>query len=275
MPLIHPTALVDPSAELASDVAVGPYCVIDTDVRIGAGTRLGPFCHLYPGAELQEGVILDNGVVVGNAPQDQKYSGEPTRVIVGAGTRLREYVTVNRASTPGGITRVGNHCLIMAYAHVAHDCEIGDYAIVANAVQLGGHVRIGENAIVSGMTGVHQFVSIGTGAFIGGGLRVDQDVPPFCRALGDPLRWGGLNLVGLRRKDSQTETMRFLESFYRMLYRAGEPVALAWMKEQTGFTEIASALEYFFSKHQRTLLRRGLENQGKTQTHHPRPRRMD
>ena len=258
MPQIHPTAIVDPAAELAADVVVGPYCMIDAGVRLSAGTRLGPFCHLYSGTELGEGVVLDDGVVVGNAPQDLKYSGESTRVVIGTGTRLREYVTVNRASASGGFTRVGSNCLIMAYTHVAHDCEIGDYAIVANAVQMGGHVRIGENAIVSGMTGIHQFVSIGAGAFIGGGLRVDQDVPPFCRALGDPLRWGGLNLVGLRRKDSETEAMRFLESFYRRVYREGEAVAMEWMKEQTDFPEIKSALEKFFSQHQRTLLRRGL-----------------
>ena len=259
MPQIHSTAVVDPSAELAADVVIGPYSVLDAGVRIGAGTRLGPFCHLYSGTELGESVILDDGVVVGNAPQDLKYSGETTRAVIASGTRLREYVTVNRASTRGGTTSVGKNCLIMAYSHVAHDCEIGDYAVVANAVQMGGHVRIGENAVVSGMTGIHQFVSIGSGAFIGGGLRVDQDVPPFCRALGDPLRWAGLNLVGLRRKDSETEAMRFLESFYRMLYREGESTALNWMQDQKDFEEIKTALGDFFLHHKRTLLRRGAD----------------
>lgn len=258
MPHIHSTAIVHPEASLAVDVIVGHYCVIDAGVSIARGSQLGPFCHLYSGTELGEGVVLDDGVVIGNEPQDQKYSGELTRVIIGAETRLREYVTVNRASTPGGVTRVGSNCLIMAYSHIAHDCEIGDYAVVANAVQLGGHVRIGENAIVSGMTGVHQFASIGAGAFVGGGLRVDQDVPPFCRALGDPLRWGGLNLVGLRRKGSETETMRFLETFYRMLYRDGKESALNWMGEQENFEEVKTGLADFFLRHKRTVLRRGM-----------------
>jgi UDP-N-acetylglucosamine acyltransferase len=257
MPRIHSTALVHPHAVLAEDAVIGPYCVVDAGTQLAAGVRLGPFCHLYPGTELGEGVVLDDGVIVGNAPQDQKYSGEPTRVLIGAGTRLREYVTVNRASTPGGVTRIDNDCLIMAYTHVAHDCDIGPRAILANGVQLGGHVRIGENAIVSGMTGVHQFVCIGAGAFIGGSLRVDQDVPPFCRALGDPLRWGGLNLVGLRRGGAETEVSRFLESFYRMLYRDGEAAARESIHAQDVPEEIKMALEDFFSRHKRTLLRRG------------------
>ncbi len=260
MPHIHPTALIHPGAELATDVVIGPYCSVDAGTRLAAGVRLGPFCHLYPGTELGAGVILDDGVVVGNEPQDQKYAGEATRVIIGSRTRLREYVTVNRASASGNATRIGNDCLIMTYTHVAHDCHIGDRAIVANAVQLGGHVRIGEGAIVSGMTGVHQFVSIGTGAFVGGGLRVDQDVPPLCRALGDPLRWGGLNLVGLRRKGSEMETLRFLESFYRTLYRDGEDTALEWIREQENFADVKTDLADFFSRRQRTLLRRGSRN---------------
>ena len=254
---IHSTALVHPEATLAADVVVGPYCVIDAGVSIERSSQLGPFCHLYPGTELGEGVILDDGVVIGNEPQDQKYSGESTHVIVGAGTRIREYATVNRASTPGGTTRIGRDCLIMAYTHVAHDCDIGNRVVLANAIQLGGHVRIGEGAVVSGMTGVHQFASIGAGAFVGGGLRVDQDVPPFCRALGDPLRWGGLNLVGLRRKGSESETMRFLETFYRMLYRDGQESALNWMGEQEDFEEIKTGLADFFLHHKRTVLRRG------------------
>jgi UDP-N-acetylglucosamine acyltransferase len=254
---IHPTALIHPDAELASDVHIGPYCSVDAGVRIAAGVRMGPFCHLYSGAELGENVILDDGVVIGNEPQDQKYSGAATRALIGAGTRLREYVTVNRASSPGNTTRIGSDCLIMAYSHVAHDCDLGDRVVVANAVQMGGHVRMGDGAIVSGMTGVHQFVTIGAGAFVGGGLRVDQDVPPFCRALGDPLRWGGFNLVGLRRSGTETRTLPFLESFYRMLYREGESSARDWAKRQGDFEDIETLLEDFFTRRQRTLLRRG------------------
>ncbi len=264
MPHIHSTAIVHPEAKLALDVIAGPYCIIDAGVSVASGVHLGPFCHLYSGTELGDGVVLDDGVVIGNAPQDQKYSGEPTRAVIGAGTRIREYATVNRASTPNGVTTLGRDCLIMAYTHVAHDCEIADRVVLANAIQLGGHVRIGEGAVVSGMTGVHQFASIGAGAFIGGGLRVDQDVPPFCRALGEPLRWGGLNLVGLRRRGGDSEDMRFLESFYRMLHREGEPAALNWMQDQKDFEEIKIALRDFFLHHKRTLLRRGMDGLEKT-----------
>src|SRR5690606_36384013 len=199
---------------------------------------------------------LDGGAVIGGVPQDVKYGGDPSRTLVGSGSRVGEYATVNRSSVSGGATRVGRNCLVMAYAHVAHDCALDDGAIVANAVQLGGHVRLGAHAVVSGMTGVHQFTCIGAGAFVGGGLRVDQDVPPFCKALGDPLRWGGLNLTGLRRSGADAEISTFLESFYRRLYRDGVAAALEWLRAQSDFVHEKAAVEEFFSRRKRGLLRR-------------------
>jgi UDP-N-acetylglucosamine acyltransferase len=255
MPL-HPTAIIHPDARIAADVTVGPWCVVDKNVVIGAGSTLGAFCRVHAGSEVGDRVVLDGGCVIGGAPQDLKHGGEPSRAILGSGTRVGEYATVNLSSAPGGATHLGANCLVMAYAHVAHDCEIGDGAIVANAVQLGGHVRVGGGAVVSGMTGVHQFTVIGAGAFVGGGLRVDQDVPPFCRALGDPLRWGGLNLTGLRRGGADAAISAFLESFYRSLYRDGEATALEWLRAQSGFVHEKAALEGFFSRRKRGLLRR-------------------
>jgi UDP-N-acetylglucosamine acyltransferase len=255
---IHPTAIVHPGARIADDVAIGPWCLVEDGVSVGAGSMLGPFSRVLAGSALGENVILDGGAVIGGVPQDQKYGGEPSRVSIGSGTRVGEYATVNRAAVPNGVTKVGENCLIMAYAHVAHDCELADGAILANAVQLGGHVRIGAGAIVSGMTGVHQFTAIGTGAFIGGGLRVDQDVPPFCRALGEPLRWGGLNLTGLRRGGTDEAALVFLESFYRRLYGESEAAALAWVAGTGGDSSaVGAVLLAFFADRKRALLRRG------------------
>lgn len=257
MSSVHPTAVVHPDASIAADVIVGPWCVVEAGVSIGAGASLGPFSRVLSGSTLGERVRLDGGAVIGGTPQDQKYGGEPSRAMLGSGTRVGEYATVNRSSAPSGITSIGTDCLIMAYAHVAHDCVIGDGAILANAVQLGGHVILGDGAIVSGMTGVHQFTVIGSGAFVGGCLRADQDVPPYCKALGEPIRWGGLNLTGLRRGGAAADTAAFLDAFYRKLYGEGEPAARGWMQDQPGFGTEKSALEDFFARRKRALLRRG------------------
>jgi UDP-N-acetylglucosamine acyltransferase len=226
--------------------------LVDADVRIGAGSVLGAFCRVHSGSELGDHVTLDGGAVIGGTPQDLKYAGEPSRTKVGSGTRVGEYATVNRSASEGGETRIGEHCLVMAYAHVAHDCEVGDGAIIANAVQLGGHVRVGAGAIISGMTGVHQFTSIGAGAFVGGALRADKDIPPYCRALGDPMRWGGLNLTGLRRGGSGAAT--FLDAFYRKLYAESEAAALEWMSAQAGFDAEKKTLVDFLSRRKRPLM---------------------
>jgi UDP-N-acetylglucosamine acyltransferase len=260
MSSIHPTSLIHPSAVIAAGVTIGPWCLVEDNVTIGSGSTLGAFCRVHAGSEVGENVMLEGGSVIGGTPQDLKYGGEPSRTVLGAGTRVGEYATVNRSVAPDGATKVGKRCLIMAYAHVAHDCDIGDGAIVANAVQLGGHVRMGAGAIISGMTGVHQFTVVGAGAFVGGGLRVDQDVPPYCKALGEPLRWGGLNLTGLRRGGSGSGTAAFLDSFYRVLRAEDARRALDWMESQTGFAPEKTALKEFFAHHAlhgRAMLRRG------------------
>lgn len=224
---IHPTAVLHPSLELPDDLEVGPYAVVDEGVALAPGVRIGPFCHVYPGTVVEAGARLEDGVILGNLPQDLKYRGEATGVRVGAGARLREYATVNRGTAAAGVTVIGNDSLIMAYAHVAHDCEIGERAVIANGVHMGGHVRVGRGAVVSGMTGIHQFVSIGAGAFIGGNLRVDKDVLPFSKALGDPLRYGGLNALGIARAGLGPEASEWLRDFYRRFSAEGKAAALA------------------------------------------------
>jgi UDP-N-acetylglucosamine acyltransferase len=257
---IHPTAVVHPSLELPPDLDVGPYAILDEGVALSPGVRIGPFCHVYPGTRLEAGVRLEDGVIVGNAPQDMKYGGESTGVRIGAGSRLREYVTVNRGTAASGETVIGSECLIMAYAHVAHDCRIEDRVIVANGVQMGGHVRIGRAAVVSGMTGIHQFVVIGAGAFIGGGLRVDKDVLPFSKALGEPLRYAGLNEIGLAKFGFPAGTGAALKASYRDLFRQGRQAAdieaILVEAAAMGAGEIGTVLREFFGVQRRGLLMR-------------------
>lgn len=252
---IHPTAVLHPSLVLPADLEVGPYAVVDAGVELSPGVRIGPFSHIYPGASLDAGVRLEDGVILGNAPQDLKYRGEKTGVRVGAGTHLREYVTVNRGTSASGQTWIGANCLIMAYTHVAHDCVIEDAAIVANGVQMGGHVRIGKGAVVSGMTGIHQYVSIGTGAFIGGGLRVDKDVLPFSKALGEPLRYAGLNEIGMTRRGLPSGAGAELKLIYRELFRDGQAAGLA-KAVSSPIPELGRALEEFLGSRRRGLLMR-------------------
>lgn len=224
---IHPTAILHPSLDLPPDLEVGPYAILDEDVTLASGIRIGAFSHVYPGVRMEAGVSLSDGVILGNEPQDLKYRGEKTEVHIGSGTRLREYVTVNRGTAASGRTVIGSQCLVMAYSHVAHDCVLGDQVIIANGVQMGGHVRIGEAAVVSGMTGIHQFVTIGSGAFIGGGLRVDKDILPFSKAMGEPLRWAGLNEVGMAKLGLPVGAGQACKDFYRLLFTQGMEAATA------------------------------------------------
>lgn len=258
---IHPTAVVHPSLELPSDLELGPYAILDEDVTLAAGVRIGPFCHLYPGVRVEADVRLEDGVILGNSPQDLKYRGEKTGVLVKAGAHLREYVTVNRGTAAFGLTRIGAGALIMAYTHVAHDCDIGDHAVLANGVHMGGHVRIGAGAVVSGMTGIHQFVSIGAGAFIGGNLRVDKDVLPFTKALGEPLRYAGLNAMGLARAGLGPEASAWLQTFYRGFTAAGKTASLAAFEAGgsqawAGWNELRGTLADFLGEQKRGLLTR-------------------
>jgi UDP-N-acetylglucosamine acyltransferase len=226
---IHPTAIVHPTLRLPWDADVGPYAVLDAEVVLGARVKVGPFCHLYSGSVLDEDVELSDGVIVAGPPQDLKYRGERTGARIGPRTRLREYVTVNRGTAASGTTVVGADCLLMAYTHVGHDSVIGDRVVIANAVQMGGHVRVGEGTVISGITGVHQFVSIGPGCFIGGGLRAIKDVLPFTKGLGDPMRYGGLNPIGLEKLGFPASCAGLLNAAYRLLAKEGKPALLAWL----------------------------------------------
>ncbi|HEX7050076.1 MAG TPA: acyl-ACP--UDP-N-acetylglucosamine O-acyltransferase [Longimicrobiales bacterium] len=217
---VHPTAVIDPGAELGSDVVVGPYAVIGPNVSVGDGTRIGPHALIERDTIIGAGCQIHKGAVLGTDPQDLKYRGEETLLVIGERTVIREFATLNRGTAAHGRTEVGDDCLIMAYAHVAHDCIIGDHVILSNAVNMGGHVQIEDWAIVGGVTAIHQFVRIGCHAMVGGASRVPKDVPPFVQAAGNPLRLYGLNSVGLQRRGFSEEVRRELKRAYRLLFHS-------------------------------------------------------
>lgn len=218
--LIHATAIVDPGAVLGEDVSIGPYAIVGPAVRIGAGTRIMAHAVLERDTRIGERCQIHYGAVVGGDPQDLKYEGEPTTCVIGNDTVIREYATVNRGTQARGRTEIGEGCLLMAYVHVAHDCQIGDGVILSNAVNLAGHVRIDEQAIIGGMTPVHQFVRVGAHAFVGGGSRVQKDIPPFVKAAGNPTALFGLNTVGLDRRGFAENVKTELKRAYRLVFNS-------------------------------------------------------
>ncbi len=220
-PVVHATAVVDPDAELGAGVVVGPYAVIGPRVVVGAGTEVGPHAYVDRDTILGEDCQVSKGAVLGTDPQDLKYKGESTRLIVGDRTVIREFATLNRGTEASGRSVVGSDCLLMAYTHVAHDCEIGNHVIISNATQMAGHVTIEDWAVVSGLVAIHQFVRIGAHSFVGGGSRIPQDVPPYCRVVGNPPKLYGLNAVGLDRRGLSADVRKSLKATYRILFQSG------------------------------------------------------
>ncbi|MCU0620099.1 MAG: acyl-ACP--UDP-N-acetylglucosamine O-acyltransferase [Gemmatimonadales bacterium] len=217
---IHPTALVDPTARLGVGVEVGAFAIIGPDVEIGDDAVIGARSTLVRYVRLAEGVRLGEGVHLGGPPQDTKFKGEETWVEIGAHTVIREYSTVNRATTASFRTTVGAHCFLMTYVHVAHDCHVGDHVTIANSTQMAGHVTVEDHAVISGLNAIHQFVRIGAYSFVGGGSRVNQDVPPFTKAVGSPIELYGLNSVLLQRLGFAPETMVALKRAYRIVFNS-------------------------------------------------------
>jgi UDP-N-acetylglucosamine acyltransferase len=227
---IHPTAIIDPGANIGSNVSVGAFAVIEKDVTIGDDCMLGHHAVIASGTTLGRGVKVFSGAIIGNPPQDLKYAGEDTKVEIGDMTVIRECVTVNRGTTATYKTVIGPNCLLMAYCHVAHDCVIGSNVILANSVNLAGHVTIQDYVIIGGLTGVHQFVTLGTHAMIGALFRVSKDVPPYVLAGGQPLSYEGLNLIGLRRRGFSPNTIQSIADAYQILYRSKLNVSQALQK---------------------------------------------
>lgn len=245
--LVHPTAVVDARARLGAGVEIGPYAVIGPEVELGDGCRLGPHVVLERSVRLGEGVTIGAGSVIGSAPQDVKYRDEPTGVSIGPRTVIREHSTVNRGTSATGETTIGADCFLMTYVHVAHDCRIGDGVTIANATQLSGHVTVEDRASLSGLLAVHQFVTIGTHAFIGGASRIPQDIPPYVKAVGNPVALFGLNTIGLQRAGFPPGTMRALKHAYRLLFNSHLPRAeaiAALAEEAETIPEVRRLIEF-------------------------------
>ncbi len=235
MPRIHPTALVDCAAELAADVEVGPYAIVGPHVRIGAGTSIGAYTVIAGHTTIGQSNRIYPHNSLGLAPQDKKYAGEPTRLEIGTGNTIREFCTFNTGTAQDqGVTRLGNDNWIMAYVHVAHDCQLGDHIIMANLAQLAGHVQVGDWAIIGGHSGVLQFVRLGAHSLVGFATRCNQDVPPYVTAAGNPMVPTGLNTEGLRRRNFSPERISAIKRAYRSLYRQGLTLsdAIAALQQQ-------------------------------------------
>jgi UDP-N-acetylglucosamine acyltransferase len=218
--VIDPRAVVSPRAELASDVTVGPYAVIGPDVIVGARTTIGPHAVINGPTQIGEDNRIFQFASIGDAPQDKKYKGEPTRLTIGDRNVFREFCTVNRGTVDDkGVTTIGSDGLFLACSHVAHDCVIGDHVVFANCASIGGHVEVGSWAALGGITGVHQFCKIGAHAFVGGGAMVNRDVPPYLMVSGNPAKSHGVNSEGLRRRGFSAEQIRNIRHAYRILYR--------------------------------------------------------
>jgi UDP-N-acetylglucosamine acyltransferase len=253
---IHKNAVVDPGAKIGNNVSIGPGSVVDDNVEIGAGTRIDSCAKIARGARIGQNCHIFHGAVIGEIPQDLKFQGEDTLAIIGDRSQIREYATIHRGTSERKKTEIGSDCLLMAYSHVAHDCLIKNHVILSNSVQIGGHVTIDEQAYIGGMCGVHQFTHIGAHVFIGGGFRCVQDVPPYILAAGEPLKFSGLNVVGLRRQGFNNETINQLKEVYRLIYRSEFNISQALEQIRSAF-ELSQEIQrvlHFIQKSKRGIV---------------------
>lgn len=248
--MIHPTAIVEDGAQLAPNVEIGPYCVIGGQVKIGAGTRLIGHVSVAGRTEIGEACVIHPFASLGGDPQDKTYRGEDTSCLIGDRNVIREYVTINRASTKENrVTRVGSDNFIMAYSHIGHDCIVGSSVIMANAATLGGHVHVGDFVNISGPSAVHQFCRIGRYAMISGLTGVPTDIPPFVTAAGDRAKLYGLNVIGLQRRGFTQEEILTIKRAYRILFRSALPLqdALKRIEEELEGPHVHELVEFIRS----------------------------
>ena len=258
MSRIHQTALINRQAEIDSDVEIGPYSVIGAGVRIGQQTRVASHVVIEGRTSVGQDNTIYQFATIGSRPQDLKYRGEASELIIGNHNTIREYVSLNPGTAGGGmVTRVGDHNLLMMHCHIAHDCLIGSHNIIANGATLGGHVIVQDYVIVGGLVGIHQFARIGSGAILGAGSMVSKDVPPFCNATGDRARLRGLNLEGLKRRGFTTTAIDALKKAYRIIFQSKLKTkdALEKVRREVSPTAEIDILLAFIAQSQRGICR--------------------
>lgn len=257
MSQIHPSAVIDATAEIGEDCEIGPHCVVGPHVVLGRGNRLISHVHLAGPSRMGENNVFFPFTSIGQRSQDLKYTGEPTHLELGSHNTFREFCTVNRGTLPGTTTRIGDHNNFLAYSHVAHDCLVGNHVIFSNNGTLAGHVEVGDHAVIGGLSGVHQFCRIGRHAIVGGCTKIVQDVPPFMIADGNPAEVRGINKVGLERRGFTEEQTRVLREAYRIIYRTPLNVkqAVESVREKLPPTAEITELLAFIEASQRGIIR--------------------
>jgi len=257
---VHPTAFVDSSAELHDGVIISQGAIVGPDVIIGKGTEIGPNAVITGRTQIGSNNKISPNVFIGQDPQDLKYKGAPTQVIIGDNNTFRECVTINKATNEGEKTIIGNNNLLMAYSHIGHNCELGNRIVLSNSVQVAGHVKVEDKAIIGGCLGIHQFVHIGYLAMIGGMTRVDRDVPPFCLAEGHPGRLRGLNRIGIKRSglmENKDFDLKLLQSTWNLLFKSDYVISEGLDKAIKGKLDLSSRKLCDFLKNSISKERRG------------------
>ncbi len=256
--MIHPHTYIHPDTKLAENVKIDPFTVIHQDVEIGEGTWVGSNVTIMDGVRIGKNCRIFPGAVIGAVPQDLKFKGEQTTVEIGDNTTIREFVTIHRGTRDRWKTSVGNNCLIMAYSHIAHDCSVGNNCIMSNNSQMAGHVVMADYAWVAGFTAIHQFVKIGQSAFIAGGSLVRKDVPPYIKAVRNPLSYGGVNSVGLKRRGFSLEKINQILDMYRTIYNKGlnTSKALEFIEEEMAASDEREEILSFIRESERGIIKR-------------------
>jgi UDP-N-acetylglucosamine acyltransferase len=256
--MIHPHTYIHPNAKIAQNVKIDPFSVIHQDVEIGEGTWIGSNVTIMEGARVGKNCRIFPGAVIAAIPQDLKFGGEKTFVEIGDNTTIREFVTINRGTVDKGKTKVGNNCLIMAYSHIAHDCLIGDNCVMSNNTQMAGHVTMGDWTVIGGVSAVHQFVHIGQHVFVAGGSLVSKDVPPYIKAVRNPLSYGGVNSVGLKRRGFTLDKINHVLDIYRTIYNKGMNIsqALEYIEEEIPASDERDEIVTFVRDSTRGIIKR-------------------
>ena len=255
--MIHQLSAVDPRAKIGKNVTIDPFSTISSDVEIGDGTWVGSNVTIMDGARIGKNCKIFPGTVISAIPQDLKFEGEDSLVIIGDNTTIRECVTINRGTKALGYTKEGNNCLIMATAHIAHDCVIGDHVIIVNGCGVAGHVEIGDYAIIGGLSAIHQFSRIGKHVMVSGGSLIRKDIPPYIKVAREPMTYAGINSVGLRRRGMSNEKIIEIQNIYRVIFQMKMNVsqALAYAEKELASTPERDEILLFIQNSQRGIIK--------------------